>query len=81
MGTVRLIATKAYTYSGRSLQVGDAFEAPQKDADVFKKIGRAKDAPTAKYLTKVSEPTPESQESESTSKRRRYRSRDLIAEN
>lgn len=81
MSTVRLIATKDYTYAGRSLKAGDPFEASEKDANLLTLIGNAKEAPTKSYRTKVSEPPvlDESQDVASPSKRK-YLRRDLVAE-
>lgn len=42
---MKLTATKALRYAGRSLVAGDDFEASAKDARLLKAIGKAKDAP------------------------------------
>lgn len=42
---VSLVATKAFTYAGHSIKVGDRFTAPEKDAKLLKMIQSAKDAP------------------------------------
>ena len=43
---MKLIALQEFPYAGRSLKVGDAFEASDSDASVLKTIGKAKDDET-----------------------------------
>ncbi|MGY6251604.1 DUF7210 family protein [Bosea thiooxidans] len=42
---MKLIATKPLLYAGQSLNVGDEFEASEKDAKLLKAIRKAEDAP------------------------------------
>ena len=42
-----LVATKPLLYAGQSLNVGDEFEASEKDAKILKAIRKAEDAPEA----------------------------------
>ncbi len=71
---MRLIAKKAFPYSGRRLAVGDSFEAGARHARVLMAIGHAT-APDAE--PEIVEPEPEL---EPTSAPRRYRRRDMQAE-
>ncbi len=71
---MRLIAKKAFPYSGRRLAVGDSFEAGARHARVLMAIGHAA-APDAE--PEIVEPEPEP---EPTSAPRRYRRRDMQAE-
>lgn len=81
MSTVRLVATKAYTYSDRSLKAGDVFEASEKDAKLLTMIGSATVKPADNYLAKVLQPSEENHsEAESPKPKRQYRRRDLVPE-
>lgn len=85
----KLIATQSYPYAGRSLQCGDCFEASDRDAHILKTVGRAKDAPpdptpapkdnklTSKVLTAEDD---SAEKPAAPARRRRYRRRDLQAE-
>lgn len=44
MSKIQLVAIKAGRYAGKSLAVGDAFEASAKDARILKAVGKAEDA-------------------------------------
>lgn len=55
-----LVATKPLLYAGQSLNVGDEFEASEKDAKILKAIRRAEDAPeVAVEAALVVEPVPD----------------------
>lgn len=83
MSTVRLVATKAYSYAERTLKVGDVFEASDKDAKLLIMIGSASKAPSASYRAKVLDPVvPEETRSDPnpSKPKRQYRRRDLVPE-
>ena len=53
---MKLIASKPLLYAGQSLNVGDEFEASEKDAKILKAIRKAEDAPVAPAKTVEPEP-------------------------
>lgn len=63
----QLIAEASFRYATRPLKPGDAFEASEKDANILKLAGRARDAGQ-------DEPQPEPKRT------RRYQRRDMTAE-
>lgn len=84
--TTKLIATASYPYAGRSLSTGDAFEASERDAQTLKLIGRAVDAPSegppvhAIQTRDLTPKDPPSGTHPEPTPKRRYRRRDLQAE-
>lgn len=81
MGNVALEALATYPYAGKSLKVGDTFEASEKDAELLKKVGRAKDAKRRIITTREMAPEqPATPEELPEKPRRAYRRRDMIAE-
>jgi hypothetical protein len=74
-----IVATKAYPYGTRKLKVGDRFEATERDADLLVKVGMAK--PVEAKPTKVATVTVAADvTSEPVKPKRRYRRKDLQAE-
>ncbi len=85
MDQVALRALRAYPYAGASLQPGDEFLASVKDANLLKLIGHAEDVPKKRgYAAKVIQPpVPDASQdaaSPSPRSRRRYKRRDLEAQ-
>lgn len=74
-----IVATKDYPYGTRKLKVGDRFEATERDADLLVKIGMA--TPVTVTTRAMSPDTPTVDVTpESPRPKRRYRRRDLQAE-
>lgn len=69
---MKLIATKPLLYAGQSLNVGDEFEASEKDAKLLKAIRKAEDAPEKA----VAESEPEPALAKRTYKTRRMKADD-----
>lgn len=65
---MEIVAIKAFRYAGAWREVGDRFEASERDGRVLCAIGKAEAA--AKALPEVTEPKP----------KRTYRRRDMQAE-
>lgn len=74
-----IVATKDYPYGTRKLKVGDRFEATDRDADLLVKIGMAKPVTVTTRAMSPAAPTGDVT-SESPRPKRRYRRRDLQAE-
>lgn len=72
---MKLIAQKPLRYAGVSLNVGDEFEASDKDAGLLKVIGKAKDAPA---VYDPVEPRREIQDDTHKPRRGRHRKADAV---
>jgi hypothetical protein len=53
---MKLIATKSMRFAGRSLNIGDEFEASEKNGKLLKAIKKADDAPRKSKTKKALEP-------------------------
>lgn len=71
---MKLIATKPLLYAGQSLNVGDEFEASEKDAKLLKAIRKAEDAPVVYELV-----APERDSMDDTHKPKRGRPKKVAA--
>lgn len=64
---MRLVATQELTYDAKMLNVGDEFDAPDKDAELLKGVGKARDT--------------DEQKTDAPRTKRQYKRRDMRAEN
>jgi hypothetical protein len=75
-----IVATKDYPYGTRKLKVGDRFEATERDAELLVKVGMAKTEAPAAAESGPAEPVATDVTSEAPKPKRRYRRKDLQAE-
>ncbi|WP_395066179.1 hypothetical protein [Paraburkholderia silvatlantica] len=74
---MKMIATKSFSYAGKSRRPGDEFEVADRDVRVLTAVKRVKPAPPSRPVTRDMAPE---QADEGKPRKGRYRRRDVRAE-